>query len=163
MERKIKRAVEVNNYVSNKPMFPENPEEKLTVFFKSRQIESGNPDNSLSNGDDETKKKNTIHAVLTVLRKIRFGLDNPLQILRKRLNWSHFDLNVFVTYPRLFSELQRRLYNRLRRSKYHKYAFLIKLTTKLEFEWQIGIMWDILENTKHSQGTYPLLVDLLSN
>jgi len=25
------------------------------------------------------------------------------------------------------------------------------------------IMWDILENTEHSQGTYPLLVDLISN
>jgi len=25
------------------------------------------------------------------------------------------------------------------------------------------IMWDILENTKHSPGTYPLLVDLMDN
>jgi len=58
MEKEIKRAVEVNNCVSNRPMFSENPEEKLTVFLKSRQIESGNPDNSLSTGDEETKKKN---------------------------------------------------------------------------------------------------------
>jgi len=31
------------------------------------------------------------------------------------------------------------------------------------FEWQIDIMWDILENNKHSKGTDPLLVDLMDN
>jgi len=27
----------------------------------------------------------------------------------------------------------------------------------------MDIMWNILENTKHSLGTYPLLVDLIDN
>jgi len=38
MEKKIKRAVEVNNCFSNRLTLPEDPEEKSTVFLKSRQI-----------------------------------------------------------------------------------------------------------------------------
>jgi len=37
------------------------------------------------------------------------------------------------------------------------------MMNRYDFMGQIEITWDILENTKHSQGTYPLLVDLINN
>jgi len=39
---------------------------------------------------------------------------------------------------------------------------LIKLTTKHKFIWQINVIGVVLKNTEHSQGTYPLLMDLIN-
>jgi len=101
--------------------------------------------------------------VLNLLRYARFNLGNPLPILRTKLNKLNLDLIISTKHSRLFMKLQHRLYDVLRHSEYCKYALLIMKMKRYDFVWQIGIMWDILENTKHSQGTYPLLVDLISN
>jgi len=83
-----------------------------------------------------------------------FNLDNPLMILRAKLNKLDLDLTIFTKHAQLFLKLQHRLCNMLRHSKYCKYASLIMLMNRYDFVWQIDVMWDILENTKHSKGTY---------
>ena len=98
-----------------------------------------------------------------MLRHVCFNSDNPLPILKTQLNELNLDLTIFTKYPVLFMHLQHQIYDVLKPSKYCKYASLILLMNRNDFVWQMYIMWDILENTKHSQGTYPLLVDLIDN
>jgi len=100
---------------------------------------------------------------LKMLRYARFNSDNPLPSLKDRLNKLNLDLAIFTKHSLLFMHLQHQTYDVLKHSKYCKYAPLILLMNIYDFVWQMDIMWDILENTKHSQGTYPLLVDLIDN
>jgi len=101
--------------------------------------------------------------VLKMLCYARFNSDNPLPIRKTQLNKLNLDLTIFPKHSLLFMHLQHQIYDVLKHSKYCKYASLIMLMNRYDFVWQMEIMWDILENTKHSQGTYPLLVDLISN
>ena len=101
--------------------------------------------------------------IFKILRYISFTLGNALPMLRTKLNKSNLDLTIFTKHSRLFMKLQHQLYDVLRHSEYCKYALLIMKMNRYDFVWQIEIMWDILENTNHSQGTYPLLVDFISN
>jgi len=101
--------------------------------------------------------------ILKMLRYVRFNLDNPLLILKTQLNELNLDLTIFTKLSLLFMHLQHQIYDALKHSKYCKYASLITLMNRYDFVWQMEIMWNVLENTEHSQGTYPLLVDLISN
>jgi len=98
-----------------------------------------------------------------LLRYVHFNFGNSLPILRTKLNKLNLDLTIFTKHSRLFMKLQHRLYNVLRHSEYCQYALLIMKMNRYDFVWQIEIMWVILETTKYRQGTYPLLIDLISN
>jgi len=96
--------------------------------------------------------------VLKMLRYVRLNLDNPLPILKTQLKELNSDLTIFTKHSLLFMHLQHQIYDVLKHSKHCKCASLIMLMNRYDFVWQIEI-WDILENTEHSQGTYSLLVD----
>ena len=108
---------------------------------------------------DKINQKN----VLKMLGYTRFNSDNPIPSLKAQLNELNLDLTIFTKHSLLFMHLQHRIYDVLKHSKYFKYASLTLLMNRYDFVWQMDIMWDILENTKHSPGTYPLLVDLIDN
>ena len=108
---------------------------------------------------DKTNQRN----VLKMLRHVCLNSDYQLPILKTQLNKLNLDMTIFTKHPLLFMHLQHQTYDVLKPSKYCKYASLILLMNRNDFVWQMDIMWDILENTKHSPGTYPLQVDLIDN
>jgi len=112
-------------------------------------------DQSLVTDDEKVDQRN----VLKMLCYVRFNLDNPLPVLKTQLNELNLDLTIFTKHSLLFMHLQHQIYDALKHSKYCKYASLIMLMNRYDFVWQMEIIWEILENTEHSQVTYPLLVD----
>jgi len=101
-------------------------------------------------------------AIVKMMWHTNFTSDHPLIILRTELNKLNLDLTIFTQHAQMFLKLQHRLYNMLRHSEYCKYASLIMLMNRYDFVEQIDVMWDILENTKHSKGTYFLIEDLIN-
>jgi len=61
----------------------------------------------------------------------------------------------------LFVKLKRRLGRRFRVSDFHKYYKFIELINQNDFQRQIDIIWEVLFNTRPSDGCYRLLESLL--
>jgi len=163
MRRQVKIAPKNKQYVkeevNDKAAVLERLVETPVSFTTHEQLEPCRYDRSPFVDVEKIDQKN----ILKMLRYAHFNLGNPLPILRIKLNKLNLDLTIFTKYSLLFMKLQRRLYDVLRHSEYCKYALLIMKMSRYDFVWQIEIIWDILENTKHSQGTYALLEDLISN
>jgi len=101
-------------------------------------------------------------AIVKMLWHTNFTLGNPLIILRIELNKLNLDLTIFTQHAQMVLKSQHRLYNMLRHSEYCKHASLIMLMNRYDFVEKIDVMWDILENTKYSKGTYFLIEDLIN-
>jgi len=61
----------------------------------------------------------------------------------------------------LFSKLEKCLSRKFQTVKFHKYRKFIETMNKDDFQWQLGIIWEVLFNRRLRKECYRLLETVL--
>jgi len=76
------------------------------------------------------------------------GRWSPTIVLKEKLDVVGLQSDVFKGEPILFNKLKKRLSRKFQIAKFQKYCKFIETMNKDYFQWQLGIIWEVLFNKK---------------